>query len=311
MIEFAWWWDKTMERWIGEGFPPGLGLEQSQQYFGLDESHFLLSSSPWTPEAQSHGAAVISGEREYEALKGQIFSDKIIETAVNDARRFKPRHEAGEISVRMWLDGFFWFPRRLLGIEPHLYAFYDQVDLLHRINRDLLEFNLKLLEAVLPVIHPDFVDLAEDMSYNHGPMLSRLMFNEFILPYYKKLTCYLKAKKLIVLVDSDGDVTEMIPWFMAGGIDGVNPLEAQAGIDIAGIRKKYPEFILLGGYNKLVMDKGEKAIRAEFERIFPVMRSGRYIPTVDHQTPPEVSLNDYKLFVKVFREYCERAVTRG
>ena len=31
-----------------------------------------------------------------------------------------------EIAIRVWLDGYFWFPRKLFGIEPHMLAFYDQ-----------------------------------------------------------------------------------------------------------------------------------------------------------------------------------------
>ena len=92
------------------------------------------------------------------------------------------------------------------------------------------------------------------------------------------------------------------------GIDGVYPLERQAGVDIVKIRQEYPEFIMLGGYDKMVMNKGEEAIRTEFERILPVMRSEYYIPSVDHQTPPGVSFEDYKIYVKLFKEYCEKAV---
>ena len=28
---------------------------------------------------------------------------------------------------------------------------------------------------------------AEDMSYNHGPMLSKALFDEFLAPYYRRL----------------------------------------------------------------------------------------------------------------------------
>jgi hypothetical protein len=37
-------------------------------------------------------------------------------------------------------------------------------------------------------------------------------------------------------------------------------------------------------------------------------RWGRYIPSVDHQTPPGVSLGDYNIYIRLFREYCETAV---
>jgi len=58
------------------------------------------------------------------------------------------------------------------------------------------------------------------------------------------------------------------------------------------------------------MNQGEEAIRREFERILPVMRSGYFVPSIDHQTPPGVSLEDYKLYLKIFKEYCEKAVKK-
>jgi uroporphyrinogen-III decarboxylase len=53
----------------------------------------------------------------------------------------------------------------------------------------------------------------------------------------------------------------------------------------------------------MIMHKGEAALRAEFERLMPSVKNGRFILGVDHQTPPGVSYDDYKLFVKLFKEY--------
>jgi hypothetical protein len=307
MIEWAAWWDKTTDRWKQEGMPGDLSWSESLQYFGLDEL-YNIGATPAVPPAASHGAAVIGGEAEYEALRDTLYDRKIIDGLVESALSLKARHKAGEISIRVWLDGFFWYPRRLFGIEPHLYAFYDCPELMHRINRDQLAFNLQALEALFPILKPDFVGMAEDMSYNNGPMLSYELFREFLLPYYKKLTAFCRERQVRVLVDSDGDITVMVPWLIEAGIEGVYPLERQAGVDMGLIRRNYPDFIMMGGYDKMVMNRGEGAIRAEFDRILPVMRSGRYIPSVDHQTPPGVSLDDYRIYIGLFREYCERAV---
>jgi hypothetical protein len=51
------------------------------------------------------------------------------------------------------------------------------------------------------------------------------------------------------------------------------------------------------------MDKGEAALRAEFERLLPLMRSGGFIPSVDHQTPPHISIDQYRLFRQLLDEY--------
>jgi hypothetical protein len=308
MVEWAAWWDTTMERWKREGLPAGLSWEESLQYFGLDELH-CITAAPAVPDPETHGGAVITDEADYERLRPALFSDAVIDGVKAHARSVKARHDAGDINIRLWLDGFFWFPRRLFGIEGHLFAFYDQPELMRRMNRDLCAFNLRVLEELFPIIKPDFVGLAEDMSYNLGPMLSHELFNEFLLPNYQQITAYTKSSNTRILVDSDGDVSRMIPWLLEAGLEGVYPLERQAGVDVNQIRHDYPDFIMLGGYDKMVMNKGEAAIRAEFERILPAMRQGRYIPSVDHQTPPGVSLEDYRIYSRLFQEYCEKAVS--
>ena len=77
---------------------------------------------------------------------------------------------------------------------------------------------------------------------------------------------------------------------------------------MAAIRRDFPEFFIMGGYDKMVMTHGEEAMRAEFERLLPVMRSGGYIPSMDHQTPPGVSIDEYRVYLRLFEEYCHKAV---
>jgi uroporphyrinogen-III decarboxylase len=134
------------------------------------------------------------------------------------------------------------------------------------------------------------------------------LFKEFLMPHYKKVTAVIKKHKVRVLVDSDGDITSMIPWLKEAGIEGVYPLERQAGVDIVKIRREHPGSLMLRGYDKMVMPLGETAMRSEFERILPVMKTGGFIPSVDHQTPPGVSMENYMIYIKLCREYCEKAV---
>jgi hypothetical protein len=59
------------------------------------------------------------------------------------------------------------------------------------------------------------------------------------------------------------------------------------------------------------MKHGKDAMRAEFERILPSMRAGKVIASVDHQTPPDVSVDNYREYVKLLYEYCEKATHEG
>src|ERR1039457_3754801 len=107
----------------------------------------------------------------------------------------------------------------------------------------------------------------------------------------------------IAVVDTDGDVTKLVPWLQSVGVEGVLPLERQAGGDGMGVRGLDSPLGRVVQYNKRVMHLGEAAMRKECERMGPLMRTGGFLPSVDHQTPPEVSLDDYRLFLRLLEEY--------
>ena len=82
-------------------------------------------------------------------------------------------------------------------------------------------------------------------------------------------------------------------------------------MDVNRIRRAYPDWLMIGGYDKTILHLGEEAMRREFGRLLPAMQSGRYIPSVDHQTPPDVSLSQYRTYVSLLREYAARCGQDG
>jgi uroporphyrinogen-III decarboxylase len=147
----------------------------------------------------------------------------------------------------------------------------------------------------------------EDMSYNHGPMLSKELFEEFMRPYYDRIIPALDKHGIIPIIDSDGDVSVPAYWFEEAGLQGILPLERQAGVDMAQLREEHPKMKFIGHFDKMTMDKGEAAMRAEFERLLPTAAKGGFLISCDHQTPPGVSYEDYKIYIELFKEYAEKA----
>ncbi len=310
-IEWAPWWDQTVKRWRGEGLPAHLEDPfDIRAHFGLDplRYHWIRPVTGSCPKPASHGAPLVTCRDDYLRIKPHLYPRPAFDPKIFAA--WAEDHREGRTAVWFSLHGFFWFPRQLLGIEPHLYAFYDCPDLMQEMNRDLVEFNLRAIDELCAIMTPEFMTFGEDLSYNHGPMLSKECFDEFLLPHYQKVVPELKQRGIIPMVDSDGDIEPVIPWFEAAGIEGILPLERMAGVDVARIRKNHPRWKMLGAYDKTIMHLGEARIRAEFERLLPVMRSGGFIPGVDHQTPPGVPLADYKVFVRLLFEYCQKGAQR-
>ena len=307
VIEWASWWDLTYKNWFQQGLPQ-MSPEELNVYWGHDplKQFWLPVIEEGCPQPDHFGGPIIEDEEDYKRVHKYLFTGRLLEQIDKNVGDYARAHADEDIAYWFSLDGFFWFPRRLFGIEGHLLAFYDYPELMLEINRDLCEFHKKCLKVLFSHIKPLFMTFGEDMSYNLGPMLSKECYDEFMLPFYKELVPLIKAGGTKVLIDTDGQVEPLIPWFLEGGIEGILPLERMAGVDVNRIREKYPELIMIGGYDKTVMHKGEAAIRAEFERILPAIRSGRYIPSVDHQTPPAVSVEDYRLYLSLLREYSQK-----
>jgi hypothetical protein len=305
VVEWATYWDQTVARWRSEGLPAELREHwEIAAHFGLDvwKQAWFSPIGPGCPRAAGQGEGIVSDAAGYERILPHLYP----EVDVSALERWRAEHDRGDIAIWFTFDGFFWFARTVLGIEPHLTAFYEQPELLHRINGDLAAWMIRSIDAIARAGEPELMTFAEDMSYKSGPMLSERLFDEFMLPYFRRVVPELERRAIVPIADSDGDVTKAIPWFVRAGIKGLLPMERRAGVDVAAIRRSYPDLIMIGGFDKSVMAEGDAAIRAELERLLPVARTGRFAISVDHQTPPHVSLAVYRRFVELLREYAEK-----
>lgn len=307
-IEWAPWWHLTIERWQREGMPVYNDTWKIQDHFGLDKciQFVMFSRSAETPVAPSHGAGIMKNEADYAEIKKTMFKAPELLFPKEFKDYFQKQRDGGDTVHFFTVEGFFWFARELFGIEAHLYSFYDYPELLHEMCRDYLAWLKKVFEYVGNTFTFDFMSFAEDMSYNLGPMLSEELFDEFLAPYYREIIPMIKAAGIPVFIDSDGDITRAVDWYAGVGADGMFPLERQAGVDVSLYIEKQPQMTFLGHYDKMVQNKGEAAMRAEFERILPSAQKGKVIISTDHQTPPGVSYEDYKLYSRLLAEYAEK-----
>jgi hypothetical protein len=312
LLEWAGWWDKTIERWRGEGLPAeAIDRYAICRHFGLDvyKQDWFGVCGPDCPRPESHGSGILTDDKGYSRIRPHLYPAAPVN--VQKWKTWAEEQCRGEVVLWFTVDGFFWFARRLLGIERHLYAFYDQPELLHRINADLADWILRVIEQVCEICTPDFMTFGEDMSYNHGPMLSKECFDTFMRPYYDRIIPSLRKHGIIPIIDSDGDITTPAHWFAEAGLEGILPLERQAGVDLAVLRRDHPRMRFIGHFDKMTMNRGEAAMRAEFERLLPTAATGGFLVSCDHQTPPGVSYADYQLYLRLFREYAASAGKRS
>ncbi|PHV71890.1 hypothetical protein CS063_03775 [Sporanaerobium hydrogeniformans] len=264
-----------------------------------------------TSEFELEYKPVISTQEDWDKLKEharkeleQYYSDEQIQQAYG---HLVEGHEKGDYSIRLNIEGFFWVPRELMGIEAHMYNFYDEPELMKDINDFIFEVYSNQLLKVIDLLKPDVLYLMEDMSGKNGPMVSPDIFEEFVLSYYKKLIPMFKEHGVDnVFVDTDGCFEIMIPYFIEAGVDGFLPMDVNAGMDIVKVRQMFPRLKFIGSFNKLEIAKGKEAIDQEFERLLPIIRQGGFLPGSDHQVAPSTSLEDYQYYIQKLKQVMEQ-----
>ncbi len=203
------------------------------------------------------------------------------------------------------VGSFYGWVRDWVGMENLSLMFYDNSSLVHEIMEYLEYFIIETIRKAVEEIQFDFAHFWEDMAYKTGSLISPKMFKEFILPHYKKVTDFLHAYGVeIITVDSDGNIDELIPLWVEGGVNGFLPLEVAAGMHAADLRKKYGKnLLLIGNIDKRALIRGKEAIRKEVTCKVPYLLSqGGYFPTIDHAVPPDVPFENYMYYLQLLRE---------
>lgn len=195
--------------------------------------------------------------------------------------------------------------RDMMGMERLSMAFYDEPELVGEMMDAVVELFCDLCDAILTDFTPDAVCLWEDMAYKTASLVAPSVVREFMLPRYRTMVAKLREKGAgFILLDSDGYVAELIPIWLEAGIDGVVPMEAQAGMDVAAYREKHPELLMLGGVDKKALAAGREAIDREMDRIARTIASGGYVPWFDHGLPHDVSYDSFVYYVERLKETC-------
>lgn len=205
------------------------------------------------------------------------------------------------LMITQHVAGSFMYLRAMMGLEPLLFAFHDQPELIAEAMQCWLDLADAVIAAHQKHVTLDEVFFAEDNCYNHGPLVSPAMMRAQLIPYYRELLRRVRQRQLDptrhlhVHIDTDGDCRPLIPFYQEElGVDAMSPFEVASGCDVVAIGRSFPTLMMRGGIDKRVLASTPSAIDAMVERILPAMRErGGYIPTCDHGVPAEVSLSNY------------------
>jgi len=211
-----------------------------------------------------------------------------------------------------WADrwgGFFGSLRNMLGVQNLCLAFYDQPSLVERMMEERADRIIEITNEVLKYTSFEVFWYWEDMAYRHDSLIDPKMFRKFSLKHYRRVNDWLQSRGIKHIgLDSDGNVTKLIPVWLDAGVNQLFPFEVQSDMDVVKVRKEYGhDLTLVGGIDKRALVPGGEVMRKEVDRVMPVVEDGGYIPELDHSVPPDVSWPNFCEYV----EYLKFRLGRG
>lgn len=89
--------------------------------------------------------------------------------------------------------------------------------------------------------------LGDDIAFKSGPLLSPAWLRQHYFPRLARVIAAWHGKGIKVLFHSDGNLHPILDDLVTAGIDGLNPIEVLAGMDIAAIHRRHPHLFMTGG----------------------------------------------------------------
>ena len=334
-LEFG-YWVETLPAWHEQGLPASVSDEKSAYaYFGIEDwvrAPINAMTQPYcTKEIVEQGedyviSRDVDGALRKEMTTGIRTIPQYIEFAVKDREsweRFKARLDPAapgrypdnwdelveeyrnrDYPLCVNIGSMLGKPRNWIGFENIALMVYDDPALLEEIIETCCVCVCETIKRALTEVEFDFGAGWEDICFKNGPIVSPRTFRELVVPRYRRITNLLHEHGIdIVWTDCDGNLNPIMDEFLDGGINCMFPIEVAAGSDPVSLREKYGKRVLLhGGMDKMAIREGGKAIERALLRLKPIVDEGGFIPHVDHRCPADVTLENYKLYLKLKRE---------
>ena len=225
--------------------------------------------------------------------------------------RFVPVEEAvekysGHKAVIVHLNDVFSLPRYLMGMAELLMAIVIEPDLVRGLVDMSVEINLILAKEVA-ARGAKIVYTGDDYAYNKGPLMSPKHFREFFYPGLCRVMGGYKALGLYVINHTDGNLWPILDMIIDSGIDCLDPIDPQAGMDLGEVKAKYGDRVALKGNvdcaQLLTFGTPDEVVEATKEALRVGMPGGGFILSSSNSIHSAVKPENYAAMLQTLQKY--------
>ena len=194
-----------------------------------------------------------------------------------------------------------------MGVELFSLAIYDAPEAVERIIDAHCTNMVRLCEAAAREKLGPIFFIGDDIAYKGALLYSPEFLRRTFIPALARCCRPLKDAGILVVFHSDGYIMEVLDDMLEVGIDGLNPIEPIAGMDIGLLKKRYgPRLILVGNVDcsqVLPLGSREDVVEAVVDCLRAAAPGGGHFIGSSSEVTPATPIENVLTFYEACREH--------
>lgn len=152
----------------------------------------------------------------------------------------------GKRAIVFWHRCAFMWSAYLMGMDNLLAALIMEPDLACAVMDKVLEANMRVAQNAIRA-GADIIVMADDYAYNSGPMMSPQLCEKYLIPRLADMVSLIHKEGAFCVKHTDGDLYSILDMIVGTGIDGINPIEPAAGMELSKIKRLVGDKVCIVG----------------------------------------------------------------
>ncbi len=212
----------------------------------------------------------------------------------------------GRRAIGVNLHDVLSFPRRWMGLENLLLALITDPELVRALVDLSVRLNLQMAREAA-ARGADFVWTSDDWAGNKGLLMSPRHFRALLYPAFCRWVRGCKELGLWVIKHTDGNVCSILDLLVESGIDALDPIDPQAGMNLGVVKQQYGKRLALKGNVDCAWTLGEGTREQVVEATLAALRQGAagggYILSSSNSIHSGVKPDNYRAMLETLARY--------
>lgn len=171
--------------------------------------------------------------------------DPLSEHRFNYLRQYIERFKGKKLISYSVIDTF-ELSKYLMGLEEYLIAWVQNPDLIKKVYEMTTDWVIQVVNKAIDIGAEMIIDMS-DIAYKNGLFMKPDLCRDIFIPCLKRVVKIVKKRGVYTFYHTHGNIWSIIDDLVDTGIDVLNPIDPDAGMDIEEVKNKYGKRVALGG----------------------------------------------------------------